>query len=517
MVYTEVHLKGVADLVNADIAVGAAIAKSKIATALTWAVADIPSLPTSIITSGIFAGVRGGLEKELVGDFQNDYIIVYKTADGKFHMQSLGTPSAHGFLDSTAHNNTLTGTPVRGDLIVANSTPAWAKFAKGSQYTLLVMGANNPAWALIVNANIDAAAAIAYSKLALSNSLLNADINASAAIAYSKLALSNSILNADINSSAAIAYSKLALASSIMNADIANSANIAWSKLSKSGSSIADLATKDHDLLGGLGDDDHTQYLLANGTRLLAFLKLTNQTSDPTLVEGILFYRSDLDAYYVSYDGATKKQVMTEGLSQAEGVLFGNGFSDTLSPVHLTKTGNGVLTCSMLYGILTSGASLNDKTAAYVIWSPASPAMGDAVYGKTPQFELYIYIPDAANIKIWILWGGPNNVAETAVDKRFGIKIVNTALWGLAADGASLTETDLATTLAQGTWYKLRVKHTGSNITVWKDGVELATKVTANLPSGSDTAESCIQVICANTVAADKSVRFKPMKALHGS
>ncbi len=44
----------------------------------------------------------------------------------------------------------------------------------------------------------------------VSGSLVNADINASAAIAYSKLALSNSIVNADINSSAAIDASKIA-------------------------------------------------------------------------------------------------------------------------------------------------------------------------------------------------------------------------------------------------------------------------------------------------------------------
>jgi len=45
----------------------------------------------------------------------------------------------------------------------------------------------------------------------LSSSLLvNADVDASAAIAYSKLTLTNSIVNADVNSSAAIAYSKLA-------------------------------------------------------------------------------------------------------------------------------------------------------------------------------------------------------------------------------------------------------------------------------------------------------------------
>lgn len=63
---------------------------------------------------------------------------------------------------------------------------------------------------VIVNADINASAAIAYSKLALTGSILNADIYSSAAIAYSKLNLVGSILNADINASAAIAVSKLA-------------------------------------------------------------------------------------------------------------------------------------------------------------------------------------------------------------------------------------------------------------------------------------------------------------------
>lgn len=63
---------------------------------------------------------------------------------------------------------------------------------------------------VIVNADVNAAAAIAYSKLNLSGSIVNADVNASAAIAYSKLNLSASIVNADIASAAAIAVDKLA-------------------------------------------------------------------------------------------------------------------------------------------------------------------------------------------------------------------------------------------------------------------------------------------------------------------
>ena len=83
----------------------------------------------------------------------------------------------------------------------------------------------------IVNADVSATAAIAYSKLALSNSIMNADINSAAAIAYSKLALSDSIMNADVNSAAAISYSKLALSDSIMDADINSAAAISYSKL----------------------------------------------------------------------------------------------------------------------------------------------------------------------------------------------------------------------------------------------------------------------------------------------
>lgn len=62
-------------------------------------------------------------------------------------------------------------------------------------------------------------------------SIVNADVNAAAAIAYSKLNLSSSIVNADVSNSAAIAYSKLNLATSIVNADIAAGAAIAYSKL----------------------------------------------------------------------------------------------------------------------------------------------------------------------------------------------------------------------------------------------------------------------------------------------
>lgn len=60
----------------------------------------------------------------------------------------------------------------------------------------------------IVNADISALAAIAYSKLSLALSIVNADIKADAAIAMSKLNLA--ITNNEVAAGAAIAQSKLA-------------------------------------------------------------------------------------------------------------------------------------------------------------------------------------------------------------------------------------------------------------------------------------------------------------------
>lgn len=118
-----------------------------------------------------------------------------------------------------------------GDMLYASGSNVLAKLSIGAVNLVNVSDGSIPGWALLVNANIDAAAAIAYSKLNLSGSILNADVNAAAAIAYSKLALTGSIVNADVNASAAIAYSKLNLSGSIVNADVNASAAIARTKI----------------------------------------------------------------------------------------------------------------------------------------------------------------------------------------------------------------------------------------------------------------------------------------------
>lgn len=79
--------------------------------------------------------------------------------------------------------------------------------------------------ALLLNKNIDAAAAIDKSKLNLAGQITDADIAGAAAIAKSKLNLAGGIVNADINAAAAIALSKLA---SGTNDDVAKMVGGAW-------------------------------------------------------------------------------------------------------------------------------------------------------------------------------------------------------------------------------------------------------------------------------------------------
>lgn len=123
-----------------------------------------------------------------------------------------------------------------GDTIYGGASGAATRLAFGAANTVLRTAAGTvPSWGKIVNADVDATAAVAYSKLNLSGSIVNADISGSAAIAYSKLNLSGSIVNADVSGSAAIAYSKLNLSGSIVNADISSSAAIAGSKLQEAG------------------------------------------------------------------------------------------------------------------------------------------------------------------------------------------------------------------------------------------------------------------------------------------
>jgi hypothetical protein len=75
-----------------------------------------------------------------------------------------------------------------GDMLYASAATVLSKLAIGTVNKVQVSTGTAPSWALLVNANVDAAAAIAYSKLNLAVSVVNGDIAVAAGIARTKLA-----------------------------------------------------------------------------------------------------------------------------------------------------------------------------------------------------------------------------------------------------------------------------------------------------------------------------------------
>ena len=158
----------------------------------------------------------------------------------------------------------------------------------------------------ILNADIAVAAAIVYSKLSLADSILNADINTAAAIAYSKLNLTNEILNADIDDSAAIVYSKLSLANSILNADVGAAAAVLESKLAFHVTTGHHHDGTDSRLVAAAGNFDINQETpggTVNGTNT-AFTLATSPTADSELLflNGVMLERVDTGSDITNYD-----------------------------------------------------------------------------------------------------------------------------------------------------------------------------------------------------------------------
>lgn len=254
----------------------------------------------------------------------------------------------------------------------------------------------------VVNADINASAAIAYTKLSLANSILNADINSAAAISYSKLALTGSIVNADVNAAAAIAYSKLNLAGSILNADINAAAAIAYTKLALTGSIVnADI----------------------NAAAAIAYTKLA-------LTDSIV----NADINSAAAIGLSKLAALT-----ASRVLVSDG-SGVITPSSVTSTEIGYL----------SGATSNIQTQlnAVVANKVTSATLSGTTVLSAPLNVLYICdvsgggftvtLPAASSVASgtiaeFVVWGHNSNVLTIA---RAGADTIDSAS---STGGTSLT------------------------------------------------------------------------------
>lgn len=147
--------------------------------------------------------------KIYIGD--NSNLPAAQTVSGDASISQLGALTISANAVSNAKFRQSAALSVVGN--ATNGTANVADITAGTDGMVLARNGTALEFRLLLNANIGAGAAIAYSKLSLTNSIVNADVSSSAAIAYSKLNLGNSIVNADVNASAAIALTKLGITS----------------------------------------------------------------------------------------------------------------------------------------------------------------------------------------------------------------------------------------------------------------------------------------------------------------
>lgn len=229
---------------------------------------------------------------------------------------------------------------------------------------------------VITNSEINASAAIAYSKLALSGSIVNADISASAAIGLSKLAtgalpsgitvnssniVDDSIVNADISSTAAISYSKLSLNGSIVNADVSASAAIADSKLATistagkvSGNAITSGTISGSTAISTSGILATTNQLRAVASSNSNYIGFAAPASIPANVSFVLPSGDGTTGQFLSTNGGGQLSWATVSAGSTTSISEGNT-SVTVSDTGGSENASTVINGSEIFKAVSSG------------------------------------------------------------------------------------------------------------------------------------------------------------------
>ncbi len=102
--------------------------------------------PLSVV-SGNLTLAAGAITEDLLDIYStptDGYFLGWSTAKGKLDYIAASV-SAHDLLSAT-HSDTVTASPVAGDIIYANATPAWTKLAKSTDGRVLTLVSGYPAW-----------------------------------------------------------------------------------------------------------------------------------------------------------------------------------------------------------------------------------------------------------------------------------------------------------------------------------------------------------------------------------
>ena len=129
--------------------------------------------------------------------------------------------------------------------------------------------------------------------------------------------------------------------------------------------SLIDDADIDHGLIGGLGDDDHTQYILVDGTRAFTGQQSMGTNKIINLADGVAakdaVNKSQLDAIVAGFDLKERVRLGTIAALDAYGASGGPGIGRTL-----TASGNGALTIDSVAAADGDRVLIKDEAVSHV-------------------------------------------------------------------------------------------------------------------------------------------------------
>ena len=235
---------------------------------------------------------------------------------------------------------------------------------------------------------------------------------------------------------------------------------------------------------------------------------LPSLTSDPSLSEGRVWYRSDVDRLRVALSDTEYKEVMWAdevNLNETLRRMVSNNivfwFNNNWLPsgmVHNGVSGSGSI--SWTSNALTLATGATSGSYAYVDKYVGSNFSWDAK--RIFRADVYFYWADT-NCYAWIVSGICSPNSSTSTDRHIGFKLINGTLFGTVADGTNEATVALKTVGALEA-DSLMVEYTpGTKADFYINGTYIDT-ITGYLPSGTTDAHYLFRASIYNTAAEVK-------------
>ena len=324
-----------------------------------------------------------------------------KIAGGTISGGAGGQIAASTIASSNIADGTIVDADISGSAAINGGKIAGGTISGGAggQIAASTITTSNIVDGTIVNADVSPSAAVAYTKLALTNAIVNGDVNTaaaidltklqhvggsnvlksngtqniggqvqnadvspSAAIAYTKLALTNAIVNADVNTAAAIAYTKLALTNAIVNGDINTAAAIALSKLAPGPSGV----------------------LKSNGVTITAGNTITSaDIADNTILDADINAAANIDGSKLA-DGTVSSAKLSGGVS-----IPANSVTTAEIAQQTIQGGMAGASSDIAFGTITGGqAGGNSNIAASTIIGSGSGGTSNILAGSIARADI---------------------------------------------------------------------------------------------------------------------------------